>query len=113
MPKTTIYTANQAALSKTANILAGDVNEFIPYDAEVAIRAVSSAIGIKLSIFADTDLLVDDKEVPYIGTSLIDKDHVVDTFQVQAGTRISAFARETANVATTDHYFSVEITPLG
>jgi hypothetical protein len=107
MPKT----ANLASGTKSANVLAGDVNEFVPYDAEVKIRAVSSAIGIKLSLFADTDLLSDDKEIPYIGTSLIDKDHIVDEFFVEAGTRLSAFLRETASVSTTDIYFSVEITP--
>lgn len=112
MPKSVIYTANPAALSKSANLLAGDVNEFVPYDAEVALRAVSSAIGMKLSVFADSDLIVDDKEIPYIGTSLIDKDHVVDTFVVEGGTRLAVTGRETANVATTDYYVSIEITPL-
>lgn len=112
MPKSVIYTANQAALSKTANLLSGDVNEFVPYDAEVKLRAVSSAIGIKLSVFADSDLIVDDKEIPYVGTTLIDKDHVVDSFVVEGGTRLAVTARETANVATSDHYVSVEITPI-
>jgi len=112
MPKSVIYTANQTALSKSANLLSGDINEFVPYDAEVKLRAVSSAIGMKLSVFADSDLLVDDKEIPYIGTSLIDKDHVVDTFEVEAGTRLAITGRETANVATTDYYVGVEITPV-
>lgn len=112
MPKTIVYTANQGALTKSANLLAGDTNEFIPYDASVRLTAVSSATGMRLSIFADTDLLVDDKEIPFIGTTLIDKDHVVDEFSVEAGTRLSVFGRETANVATTDYYLGVEITPL-
>lgn len=112
MPKSVVYTANQAALSKTANLLAGDVNEFVPYDAEVKIRAVAVAIGIRLSVFADSDLIVDDKEVPYIGTTLIDDAHVVDSFVVEGGTRLAVTLRETANVATTDTYVSVEITPV-
>lgn len=112
MPKSTIYTANQAALSKSGNLLSGDTNEFVPYNANVRLTGVTSAIGINLSIFADTDLLVDDKPMPFIGTSLIDKDHVIDEFTVEAGTRLSIFARETANVATTDHYIGVEITPI-
>ncbi len=112
MPKSVIYTANPAALSKSANLLAGDINEFVPYDAEVALRCVSSAIGMRLSVFADSDLIVDDKEIPFIGTSLIDKDHVIDTFAVEGGTRLAITGRETANVATTDYYVSVEITPL-
>lgn len=112
MPKSIIYTANPAALSKSANLLAGDINEFVPYDALVQLRAVSSAIGMRLSVFADADLIVDDKEIPFIGTSLIDKDHVIDSFEVDGGTRLAITGRETANVATTDYYVSVEITPL-
>jgi len=111
MPKTVLYNANLTASTKTANVLQGDVNEFLPYDAIVRITSVSSAIGIKVSIFADSDLLVDDKEIPFIGTSLIDKDHVVDEFEVTQGTRLAIFLRETAAVATTDVYIGVEITP--
>jgi hypothetical protein len=112
MPKTVIYNANLSASTKTANVLAGDVNEFIPYDAMVRVTSVSSAIGIKMSVFADSDLLVDDKEIPFIGTSLIDKDHIVDEFAVEGGTRLAIFLRETAAAATTDVYTGVEVTPL-
>lgn len=113
MPKSTAYSANITALSKTANLLNGDNNEFVPYDALISIRAVSSATGIRLNILADSDVLMSDQEIPYIGTTLIDDQHVIDSFEVEAGTRLSATLRETANVGTTDVYFSVEITPLG
>ena len=109
MPKSVIYTANQTALSTSANLLSGDINEFITDPATVYITAVSSAIGMKLSVFADTDLIIDDKEIPFIGTSLIDKDHVIGSFQVNPGTRLLVRGRETANVATTDYYLGVEI----
>jgi len=112
MPKSTFYNANLTASTKTANILAGDVNEFVPYPANVRITAVSSAIGVRMSVFADSDLLVDDKEIPFIGLSLIDKDHLVDEFQVEAGTRLAVFYRETAGSGTVDAYLGVEITPL-
>jgi len=112
MPKSIRYNANLTASTKTANLLQGDVNEFVPYDAIVRITAVSSAIGVNLSIFADSDLLVDDKEIPFMGTSLIDKDHLIDEFEVEAGTRLAIFARETAGVATTDIYTAVEVTPV-
>jgi len=112
MPKTILYNANLTASTKTANILAGDVNEFIPYDAVVRVTNVSSAIGVRVSVFADSDLLVDDKEIPYIGTSLIDKDHVIDEFEVNAGTRIGIFLRETAGAGTIDVYTGVEVTPV-
>jgi len=113
MPKSTVYTANLTANTKSANVLSGDVNEFVPYDAQVKIRAVASAIGVKLTVMADGEVLVDDKEIPYIGTSLIDKDHVVDEFEVNPGTRLSVTLRETAGVSTTDIYTGVEITPTG
>jgi len=112
MPKSVVYTVNASASTKTANLLSGDTNEFVPYPASVRLTSVSSAIGINLSVFADADLLVDDKPIPFIGTSLIDKDHLIDEFLVEAGTRLSVFARETAAAATTDFYIGVEITPL-
>lgn len=112
MPKTTLRNDNLTASTKTANLLSGDVNEFIPYDANVRITQVSSASGVRVSVFADSDLLVDDKEIPFIGTTLIDKDHVVDEFQVDAGTRLAVFLRETAGVGTTDVLTGVEVTPL-
>lgn len=112
MPKSIFYNVNLTASTKTGNILAGDVNEFVPYDAVVRITSVSSAIGVRLSVFADSDLLVDDKEIPFIGTTLIDKDHVIDEFMVEAGTRLAAFYRETAAAATTDVYLGVEIQPV-
>jgi len=112
MPKSIFYNANLTASTKTANILAGDVNEFVPYDAAVRITSVSSAIGVRLSVFADSDLLVDDKEIPFIGTSLIDKDHLIDEFLVEAGTRLAVFYRETAAAGTTDVYLGVEVQPI-
>lgn len=112
MPKTTVVTVNQAANSKTANLLSGDTNEFVPFPANIRVTGVSSASGIKLSIMADTDLIMDDKEIPFIGTSLIDKDHLIDEFMVEQSTRLSIFARETAGAATTDHILGIEVTPL-
>lgn len=112
MPRSVVYTANQAALSKTSNLLSGDVNEFVPFDATVTVFSVASAVGIRLAMFADSDLLVDDKEIPYIGTTLDTSAHFMDSFVIAAGTRLSATLRETANVATTDTYFAVDITPL-
>jgi hypothetical protein len=112
MPKSTFYNANVTASTKSANILAGDVNEFVPYDAVVRITSVTSAIGVRISVFADSDLLVDDKEIPFVGTTLIDKDHVIDEFMVEAGTRLAVFYRETAASGAQDVYLGVEIQPV-
>lgn len=112
MPKSSFRNDNISASTKTSNILSGDVNEFVPYNALVRITGVSSASGVRISIFADTDLLVDDKEIPFIGTTLVDKDHVIDEFMVEAGTRLAVFYRETAGVATSDILLGVEIQPV-
>jgi len=112
MPKSSFYNANVTASTKSANILAGDVNEFVPYDAVVRITSVTSAIGVRISVFADSDLLVDDKEIPFVGTTLIDKDHVIDEFMVEAGTRLAVFYRETAASGAQDVYLGVEVQPM-
>jgi hypothetical protein len=111
MPRSMFYNANLTASTKTANILSGDVNEFVPYDATVTVYSVSSAIGVKISFFADSDLLIDDKEIPYIGTTLDTSAHFVDQFSVNAGTRLALYLRETAASATTDVYTAVDIQP--
>lgn len=114
MPSTTIYSANLTASTTTANILAGDVNEFTPLNKAclVNVYAVSSAIGVRANVMADTQTAVQDKEIPFIGTTLVKKDHLLDSFYVGPGTRLSVFLRETAGAATTDVYISVEIIPL-
>jgi len=112
MPSTVKYNANLTASTKTANILAGDTLEFVPYPATVRIYAVSSAIGVNMSVLADSDMIVEDKEIPFIGTTLVKKDQLIDEFEVYGGTRISLFLRETAAAGTTDVYTCVEIEPL-
>jgi len=114
MAKMTFTSTNIAANSTTANLLAGQTYEFLPaYDCQVALRVVSSASGIKLTAQADGESYIDDQEIPFIGTTLIDNEHVMDTQEISAGTRLLIRLRETAGVATTDVIGSVEITPLG
>lgn len=111
MPRSMFYNANLTASTKTANILSGDVNEFVPYDATITVYALSSAIGVRMSFFADSDLLIDDKEIPYIGTSLDTSAHFIDQFSVEGGTRLALYLRETAAAATTDVYTAVDVQP--
>lgn len=107
--RTVIYSANLSASTKTANILAGDVNEFVTEESEVNIYAVSSATGVRISVYADGDIVVDDKEIPYIGTTLDTSAHFLSSFSVAAGTRIAIYLRETAAAATTDVYTAVDV----
>lgn len=112
MPSSTFYNANLTASTKTANVLSGDVNEFVPYDAIVRFYFVSSAIGVKVTVLADSDVVIDDKEISAIGTTLNKSDHLFDEFEVEAGTRLAVFLRETAAAATTDVYTGVEVVPV-
>lgn len=112
MPNSTIYNLNLAASTKTANILAGDINEFITQMSQVNIYQVSSATGVRTTVLADSDVAVDDKEIAAIGTTLNKSDHLLDSFVVGPGTRLAIFLRETAAAATTDVYTSVEVVPL-
>ncbi len=74
--------------------------------------AVSAELGTRISFFADSDLLIDDKVIPYLGTTLDTSAHYVDQFQVAAGTRLALFLRETAASATNDVYTAVDIQPI-
>lgn len=113
MPSTTIYSENLSASTTTANILAGDTNEFIgARPAQVNVYAVSSAIGIKVTMMADNSVAIQDKEIPFIGTSLVKKDQLLDSFLVSPGSRLSCFLRESKAAATTDVYMSFEIINL-
>lgn len=107
-----LYNANLAASTKTANILAGDVNEFIGYRAQVTIYQVSSATGVRVTVLADSDVVVDDKEIPFIGTTVDKSAHMVDRFLVAPGTRLAIFLRETAAAATTDVYTLIDVVPV-
>lgn len=112
MPSSMFYNVNLAASTKTANILAGDINEFVPVDSIVSLYNTSSAIGVNVTVLADADVAVNDKEIPFIGATVIKKDHLIDTFAVRAGTRMAVFLRETAASSSTDVYTIIEVTPI-
>lgn len=103
---------NLAASTKTANLLAGDINEFVAVPSMVTIYAISSATGVRMTVLASSDVVVDDKEITAIGTSLIVPDNLRTSFAVGAGTRLACFLRETAAVATTDVPLAVDVDPL-
>lgn len=112
MPYSTQNTVNLAADSKSANLLAGDINEFVPVDSQINVYAVASAISINITVLADSDVAVDDQEILPISTTLNKSDHLVDSFAVGGGTRLAITLRETAGVATVDILTGVEVLPL-
>jgi len=113
MPSTMLENVNVTASTKTANLLSGDINEFIPYNAAVSIYCVSSASNVNLTVLADSDVLIDDKEIINIGTTLNKSDHLVDSFNVAAGSRLALFLRETGAAGTQDVLTAVDVQPLG
>jgi len=109
MVRSQVYSANLAALSKSANLLSGDVNEFITSEADVTFYVVSSAVGVRITIYADSDIIIDDKEILTIGTTIDTSAHLLCQFTCEPGTRLSYTLRETANVATTDVSVAVDV----
>ena len=103
---------NLAASTKTANILAGDINEFVSVPSQVTIYGISSASGVRMTVQASADTVVDDKEITAIGTSLLIPDHMRTQFFVGAGTRLALYLRETAGAATTDVPIAVDVDPI-
>jgi len=112
MPYSTSNTVNLGANAKSANLLAGDINEFVPTRARVNVFAVSSAAGTNITILADSDVAVDDAEILAIGTTLDKSQHLVDSFAVAAGTRLAITLRDTSGAATNDILVGVEVLPF-
>jgi hypothetical protein len=108
MGYSTVRQDNLTANTKSANILAGDVNEFVSNGGQVTFYGVSSALGIKVTVYADGDIIIDDKEIIAINTTLLKSDHMFDSVTVEPGTRLAVYLRETAGVSTSDTLFGVE-----
>lgn len=108
----TSITTNLAANTTTANLLSGDINEFVTVPSQINIFAVTSAAGVALTMLADSDVAIDDQEITGVGTSLDKSQHLLDSFLVQAGTRLALRLRETAGVSTADIITGVEVNPL-
>jgi len=112
MPYSTNFQLNLGANTKSANLLSGDINEFVPVDSQVNIYAVSSAVGTNITVLADSDVAVDDQEIVAIGTTLNKSDHLLDSFTVGGGTRLAIFLRDVSGAATNDINTGVEVLPL-
>jgi len=105
-------TTNLAANTTTANLLSGDINEFVTVASQVNIFATSSAAGTNITALADSDVAVDDQEIINIGTSMDKSQALVDSFLVAPGTRLSLRLRDTSGASTNDILTGVEVNPL-
>jgi len=111
MPTSTFVTAT-GANAKTANLLAGDINEFVPFRAQVSIYCVNNEDDVNITVLADSDVVVDDSEVVFVGTTVDKSAHLIDSFIVNPGTRLAIFLRETGGAATADLLTIVDVTPI-
>lgn len=112
MGYSTSSTVDLAADTTSANLLSGDINEFVTVPSQVNLFAVTSALGVNITMLADSDVAVDDQPIVAVGTSIDKSQHLVDSFLVSAGTRLALRIRETAGVATADILTGVEVNPL-
>jgi len=100
---------NLTANTKSANVFSGNVNEFVSDGGPVTFYAVASAAGIRATVYADQDIIIDDQEIPFIGITIAKDQHMLDVIEVGPQTRLSVFLRETAGVSTTDILVGVEV----
>lgn len=109
--RTTFNSANITANTTTANLLSGNINEFVTTRATVTFYLKSSAAGLKIKILASSDVAVDTSEVVAIGTSLGIPDDLFVSFPVLPNTRLAITAQETAGVSTSDLIGAVDVVP--
>jgi len=105
-------TVDIAANTTSANLLSGDINEFVTVPSQVNLFAVASAREMRITMLADSDVAVDDQPIVSIGTSLDKSQHLVDSFLVGAGTRLALRIRNTGTATTIDTLTGVEVNPL-
>lgn len=111
MPNITIngIITDQAAYSISSDQLANEKGRFVSPGDIVYLYNVSSASGAQISFGTANDVFLDFKQVTCIGTSLNKSDHLVGAFEPTIPGELSLKFRETANAATTDQIWSVEI----
>ena len=114
MPTISGTTLNIASGAVTANVLAGNTYEFLPYDAHIEVYAARSAAAdlVNLSVNVGQDVVIDDNLIPFVATSLDTSAHLVDQFDAEGGSRLILRFREGSAVATSDIVWMVNIVPL-
>jgi hypothetical protein len=87
--------------------------EFLPFDAHVEVYAITSvavATNTTLArVLAGSDVILDDRVIPYVGTTIDQSANLVDEFDVFKGTRMSVTY---LSAGTPVVIWIVKITPL-
>ncbi len=87
--------------AKVDNVLAGKVYEFLPYDAEVRVAVVASAVGMRATVISGADILLDDQEVSAANRYPVDPDDYTLTDIAAVGERLVVSLRNTTGAAIT------------
>ena len=102
------------AAGATINLFTGQQYEFIPFDAQVELGVVGSAIGLVITVYAGPDLIMQEGPVPTQVAANRYAQYPEDFYiseQVAAGTRMSAQVRNTTGGAL-DVLTTVRLTGL-
>jgi hypothetical protein len=101
-------------LTSTPNVFAGQVYEYIPYNALVEIGVVQSATGCIMSIACDTDIVVQDVgqvNIPIKSTPPVYPDDFQPGFACAGGSRLFLAIRN-PTAGTLTGFYSARISPL-
>ena len=111
MTRVMIANDNLTANSTSSNLLAGNTFEFVTQESDITLYAASNASGIKLTVLADSDIVVDDQDIVFIDTTpkVVIPDYLITQFTGAAGTRLIIRLRETGGVSTTDTRIALDI----
>lgn len=110
---TSVYTQDNLTANTETTLTNGDINEFVNSLSQVNIYAVTSLLnGLRISVFADSDIAIDNKIIPVTGTSIDNSAALIDSFVVAPGSRMFIKLRENTGVSTTDGIVKMEVIPL-
>ncbi len=101
-------------LTSNANILSGQVYEWIPYDAQIEVGLVQSATGLIASINCDSDVVLQDvgqTNIPIKATPPVYPDEFMPPFACVAGSHLFIALRN-PTAGTLSGFYEVRINPV-
>lgn len=90
-----------AANAKSANVLAGEIYEFLPSAAQVVLSCTGSAAGLNVTFNAGGVVLIDDQAINTQNRFPVIPDDIITQEVIPAGARLSIVFRNTTGAALT------------
>jgi len=90
-----------AANAVSANVLAGQLYEFLPANAQVVLSVAGSAIGLNTTLLAGGVSLINDQAINIANRFPVIPDDIITQEQVPAGARLLLTFRNTTGGALT------------